>query len=314
MNLMENSQSQKQIAVFLAAYNGQDFLLKQLDSIAKQTHKQLHLYVIDDGSTDQSYSILKEYQQHIGAEKMTVIKTINQGCAQAILTLVCDASIQADYYAYADHDDIWDLDKLEIAINSLEKLNNEKPLLYCSSARLIDAQDKEIGRLPISKKQGDFKHSVVKNIAAGNTMVFNQAACDVLRAAGKVNISIPDWWTYLVVAACGQVFYDPNPRLFYRLHSHNMIGFDSPLRKRYKSIKHLLNGGYQNCIIENLNALHTVYDKLSPSSKEVLNYYDKSRHGNIVSRLYNLHKSGLCWQGVFGTFCLFYIACLPEKV
>ena len=48
-------------AILLATYNGEEYLKTQLDSLYEQTFKDWSVYVHDDGSTDQTGNILKEY-------------------------------------------------------------------------------------------------------------------------------------------------------------------------------------------------------------------------------------------------------------
>ena len=50
---------------------------------------------------------------------------------------------------------------------------------------------------------------------------------------GSPEGTVHDWWSYIVVSACGGiVFYDPEPRVLYRLHKNNLIGSARPLPAR----------------------------------------------------------------------------------
>ena len=118
-----SSNSPKKMAILMAAYNGQKYLSKQLDSILAQNYPNWTLYVIDDGSKDETWNILHGYQASFG-EKLHITKTDNKGCAKTFLSLACDENIQADYYAYSDQDDIWDNNKLSRAVEILGKRND----------------------------------------------------------------------------------------------------------------------------------------------------------------------------------------------
>ena len=56
------SDSKFTIDILLATYNGEQFLAQQLDSLLAQTIRNFRILVRDDGSTDSTKKILKEYQ------------------------------------------------------------------------------------------------------------------------------------------------------------------------------------------------------------------------------------------------------------
>ena len=49
------------ISIALCTYNGANFLQQQLDSILNQTYKHIELVIVDDGSSDGTKDILKQY-------------------------------------------------------------------------------------------------------------------------------------------------------------------------------------------------------------------------------------------------------------
>lgn len=49
----------KQVAILMSTYNGERYIKEQLNSIVNQTYKNWHLYIRDDGSTDDTLKILK---------------------------------------------------------------------------------------------------------------------------------------------------------------------------------------------------------------------------------------------------------------
>jgi rhamnosyltransferase len=60
---MEQIKSTSTIAILMATYNGEKYLGEQIDSLLAQTYKDWHLYIHDDGSTDNTNAILREYVQ-----------------------------------------------------------------------------------------------------------------------------------------------------------------------------------------------------------------------------------------------------------
>ncbi len=92
------------------------FLAAQLDSIVAQTHSNWHVFASDDHSTDGTLAVLNDYRRRWGDDRLAIRSGPGQGFCANFLSLAGDPAIQAAYYAFADHDDIWDEDKLAVAL------------------------------------------------------------------------------------------------------------------------------------------------------------------------------------------------------
>ena len=212
-----------QVAILMCTYNGAFYLQDQLDSIKTQKYRNWYLYVSDDDSKDSMQDILHAFEAKTG--QLRISQGPRSGFCQNFLSLICDSSIKADYYALSDQDDIWSEDKLLRAVKALSDISCETPALYCSRTRLIDENNNEIGLSPLFKRAPDFRNALVQNIGSGNTMVFNHAARKlILEASSGINPVVHDWFLYMVVSGCGGVMiYDPVPSLRYRQHTANLI-------------------------------------------------------------------------------------------
>ena len=124
----------KIVCVLLSTYNGEKYLKEQLDSVLNQKDITLNFLVRDDGSTDSTIDILKQYEKE-GKIKLIVGKNI--GYKKSFYELAKLAPL-SDYYAFCDQDDVWDDDKLITAVNMLERENNSIPLLYFSALRVVN--------------------------------------------------------------------------------------------------------------------------------------------------------------------------------
>ena len=83
----------------MSTYNGEKYIRMQLDSILGQTYENLCLLIRDDGSTDQTVSILEEYAKR--DNRITYYTGKNIGVIQSFLELVKNSSEEAGYYAFA---------------------------------------------------------------------------------------------------------------------------------------------------------------------------------------------------------------------
>lgn len=99
------SESQPTISVVMSVWNGAAYVKEAVDSILDQTYAPIELIVIDDGSTDRTNAIIKEY-----GSRVRLITQNNQGQAAGIVAGIAAASGQ--YLAFQDADDTWALNKL----------------------------------------------------------------------------------------------------------------------------------------------------------------------------------------------------------
>lgn len=294
------------LAILLCTCNGQRFLPDQLDSISGQTVDAWRVWVSDDGSRDDTVRLLEEYRRQWGGERLTIRKGPGKGFAANFLSLACAEDIQAEYYAFADQDDVWDPDKLSRALAWLQSIPAGTPALYCARTRLIDAAGEEIGLSPLFPRPPGFANALVQSIAGGNTMVFNNAARELLRqAGGAVEVVTHDWWAYLLVSGCGGVVhYDPEPTVRYRQHGANLVGANSGWISRLARIPLLLSGRYGKWNDINLMALRGVFPMLTPENQRMLEEWAFVRRQPLVARLATLQRTGIHRQTMAGNLGL----------
>ncbi|ANN69106.1 glycosyl transferase family 2 [Bordetella bronchialis] len=294
------------VAILLCSYNGEKFLREQLDSIEAQTFPNWKVWVSDDGSRDGTLQILNEYRQRWGGDRLEIVRGPSRGFAANFLSVACRHEIHADYFSYADQDDIWEADKLERAVTCLEKLGVELPALYCSRTRLIDEAGAELGLSPLFTQKPDFRNALVQNVGGGNTMVFNAAGRQLLLDAGPdLDVVAHDWWTYVAISAAGgTIVYDPQPSLLYRQHGGNLIGSNQGLGARLARVRLLLKGQLREWIDANVAGLGRIQGRLPYAQLQIFLEFDSSRHGGIIRRLAGLRRSGVYRQTVGGNIGL----------
>ena len=103
------------ISVIIPVYNAQDTLAKCLDSFLNQTYTNIELILVDDGSTDQSAQILREYEKKDG--RIRTLTQQNAGPSRA-RNRGMDVS-RGEYLCFADSDDYVDEDYLEYLYKGL---------------------------------------------------------------------------------------------------------------------------------------------------------------------------------------------------
>src|SRR6056297_2562084 len=94
------------VSVVIPCYNGQDFVREAIESALGQTTKPLEILVVDDGSTDQSADVIRQFPHPV-----RLIQQVNQGESVA-RNLGLDQA-RGDWVAFLDADDVWQPTKLE---------------------------------------------------------------------------------------------------------------------------------------------------------------------------------------------------------
>ena len=290
------------VAVLLCTMQAQHFLAEQLNSIATQTHPAWAIWASDDGSDDYTHAILEYYQSHWGEDRLSIHAGPAEGSTANFLSLSCRADIDADYFAYADQDDIWESDKLERAVAWLKTIPADVPALYGSRTLLVDARNQHIGYSPLFQQPPSFRNALVQSIAGGNTMVFNRAARDLLRAAGEnIEAVTHDWWAYMLVTGCGgAVHYDVYPTVRYRQHGGNQFGSNVSPLAQMKRMRLLLQGRFRGWVDANLSALQRVRHLMTPENQQVLDEFTRARKRRLVPRLMGLKRAGIHRQTTLG--------------
>ena len=107
----------ERISVIIPVYNVETYLRKCLSSIAAQTHSNLEIICINDGSTDGSLAICREFAEQ--DSRFRVIDQANRGLAAVRNRGIQEA--QCDYLAFIDSDDYVDADFIEKLYDGLTR-------------------------------------------------------------------------------------------------------------------------------------------------------------------------------------------------
>ena len=261
------------ITILLSTYNGAKYLREQLDSLYSQTLiDKIDFLVRDDGSTDGTQDILNEYQAK--NKNFKWYQGENKRPARSFWELLNKAS-DSDYYAFSDQDDVWDKDKIEIAIKQLEQLDSKKPLLYMSDVHVVDANLNHLAdgfvdtNVPVN-----YACSLSNSVCPGCTFVFNEEARKLAtRFNAEEYIDHHDWTLYKIVICFGEVIFDKTTHMNYRQHENNVIGAKSKLGKYWDMIfKKPKDPKFIHQRLRNAQALEKYYGELMNEENKYLTH------------------------------------------
>ncbi|MBL18561.1 MAG: glycosyl transferase family 2 [Flavobacteriaceae bacterium] len=294
------------VIIFMATFNGSEYIEEQLNSIIQQSYKNWSLVISDDNSSDNTIKIIKKFIKANPKQKISFINGPQKGYCNNFLSMVCNKKFKADYYAFSDQDDVWLSNKIEVAINHLNSFQeNKKPLMYCGRTYYVSENLKMIGMSPLFKKRPSFKNAIVQNIAGGNTMVFNNTLKSILEKIGITNVVSHDWWVYLIVTGIeGSVFFDHNSYILYRQHRESLIGGGNSLKNKIKRFFNLLSGSQQKWNRLNLHSVNSCKSFLSPNSVNLLEILEYNKNKNFIYLLMVIKKTGIYRQTFVSNFSL----------
>ncbi|MCU4677337.1 glycosyltransferase family 2 protein [Catenovulum sp. 2E275] len=129
-----------QISIIMPCYNGEAYLREAINSVLEQTYDNYTLVVVDDGSTDNSREIVREYSSK--DSRVTLITNKFEKGAAGARNTGLKRALSSDYIAFLDSDDIWDKNKLELQLQFM--LENEVQFSY-TSYNVINSDGEIIG-------------------------------------------------------------------------------------------------------------------------------------------------------------------------
>lgn len=195
---------QEKVDILLATYNGERFLQQQINSIFEQTHTNFFIYIRDDGSKDNTVSIIKEYVQKY-PDKIAIIEDNfgNLGVTQNFNELMKYST--ANYIAFSDQDDIWLPQKIEKSFNLLKEIeekHNNLPAFVYSDMKIIDENDQlthpSFWKLAsLAPKYFTFNRLLMQSIPHGCTILMNKKLKEIAFPIPQ-NAILHDHWLSVI--------------------------------------------------------------------------------------------------------------------
>lgn len=137
------------VSVIIPVYNAEKYIAKTIESVLRQSYRNLEILIIDNKSTDDSIKIVQFYVKN-DVRIHHILCEVNSGNPSIPRNIGIDQS-NGKYIAFLDSDDLWEDSKLEIQIENMEK---NKCLFSYHSYSKIDKYDNIIGEYNIKNKKG----------------------------------------------------------------------------------------------------------------------------------------------------------------
>ncbi len=111
------------VSIIIPVYNTEKFLKKCLESLVNQTLKEIEIICIDDGSKDNSWSILEEFAAE--DERIKLLQTQGGGSGPSVARNLGIENAAGEYVGFMDSDDWVDLDYFEKLYNAAKKYDTD---------------------------------------------------------------------------------------------------------------------------------------------------------------------------------------------
>ncbi len=216
------------ISIAMASYNGEKYIAEQLDSILKQSYQRIEVVIVDDGSKDDTVSLIKSYQQKFACLKLFVNET-NTGVTKTFEKAIIKCS--GFYIALCDQDDIWETDKIAILVGEI----GNHDAVYANSL-LVDAKGQSLGKSFTSimnmKTYNSGAPFLLSNSVPGHSILMKQSFVEkILPFPPKM---LFDLWIGFCAAANNGIKFVDKTLVKYRQHDNNAIGTRDSKNKKPK--------------------------------------------------------------------------------
>ena len=292
------------VNILMSTYNGQQFLAEQIRSIQDQSYTDWTLFIRDDGSSDNTKEILKDFEhQDSRIHLIDNDKSDNLGVIKSFHKLVNHD--RADYYFFSDQDDVWLPNKLELSLKEAQNYLADLPLMVYMDLKVVN-QDLEIMTESMVKSQShhantELVQELTENTVTGGVAMINHALAEMWQETD--DILMHDWYLALLASAFGNLVFIDQPGELYRQHSDNVLGARTLSKRFRKWIRpHILFAVYWDLIKNSQKqARHLLQMPLSQSNRELIEAFVTIMDKPMLERFRILRKYGLRKNKAFHT-------------
>lgn len=214
--------SNHKVQILLVFYNGSKFFSEQFDSLRNQTHKNIEILILNNGSNkDETIFLMNLTKNYIN---VTIYESSNNiGPFKGFEYLI--DKVTSDYFAFCDQDDIWEAEKVELMLSYLIQNN----LLLCYSDLYVADQDckiiknsmwKDMNTPPLAKNSS--LSILIKNPITGCATL---CSSEIIEHSVPFVEGVPHDWIVGIVASCkNRLGFISERTIRYRHHGANHAG------------------------------------------------------------------------------------------
>lgn len=211
------------ISVAMATYNGEKFIKEQLESIFCQTIQPQEIIICDDCSSDRTIEIIESLNNPLikvykNSMKVGVVENFKKAVS---------LTMNGNFIALSDQDDVWFNNKLEILHNSIfDYKDSEVPTIAYSDLILVDNKKSVINEsfwneLNHHNHIHNFSTLLFGNFITGHTILMNSSMKKELLLK-PIDSILHDVWIAFIALGVGKAVKIDQPLAYYRQHDANI--------------------------------------------------------------------------------------------
>ena len=261
------------VSIALCTYNGAEYLAEQLDTLVNQTYKLIEIIIVDDCSTDETFSILKYYASKHPQFKVYRNET-NLGFTGNFERAV--SLCNGDLIALCDQDDLWHPQKIKLQVSAIKDnvfVYHDSEFIYKDGTRM----NKKMSDLMNFYKGGHPETFLFFNCVSGHSILMKK---ELLNEALPLKEGyFHDWWLAYVATNIGKIDFIPKCLVQYRQHDLSETNILQMPRKKdnYKlsSVQKLRRTAnwLSYCAAFKYNKNKTLTERIYKAYKKRLNSY-----------------------------------------
>ena len=211
------------VSVIMPVYNAQSFVAEAIESILGQTYRNFELVIVDDASTDASWSIVQKYaRQSKKIKAIRLKKNVNRGGDGAGNIAFQHTNPHSMYIARIDADDIALPKRLEVQVRYMQKHSDVAVL--GSSVDIINDEGVIVGRKKVASKHAEIyqKYFEVHPMIHPTLMIRRSELIDAKNLYQLQLNANNDYLTFSHMISQGKKFHNLSEKiLLYRVHDTN---------------------------------------------------------------------------------------------
>lgn len=248
------------VSVIIPTYNRANYLNRTINSVLNQTFKDFELIIVDDGSTDNTKSLVREFSKN--DSRIKYIWQENSGGPSKPLNNGIINS-KGKYIAFLGSDDEFLPEKLEKQIKKFDSVEENVGLVYCG-LRYVPENGKK-SKIVVTELRGDLFNEILENSFIAGIAPLVKSEC--FQKLGILDESLPsgeDWDMWIRISKNYKFDYVPEPLAIYHIHGKQISsnfddtikGFERILEKYFQDISrypkihstHLIRVGIFCCL------------------------------------------------------------------
>lgn len=273
-----NPTNENCIDILLATYNGEKYIKAQLYSILYQNYTNWKVLIHDDGSTDNTINIIKEFSKIDSRINLIEDGITGLGPGKNFIHLLSFST--SPFICFADQDDIWFENKLSSLLNIIKNKDNSQPQIVCCN--FLEWNNGIIRSHKLNKMKGFNEYLFQNGGIQGCASMFNRKIVELAKRPIDY-IAMHDHLIGLIGLTFNAIEFYEKPLFFYRRHLTNVTGLNRNIKSILKSPSPVVKSSYRKGNI----AFYKAFEKeLSTSQKKIFQAYIKLFNKNLSLKLW----------------------------